>query len=140
MAWECQKHLKARGYDAQIEAVSDDTSLQEGASLAVWAETDSGCRLGADRAGRRGRSSEEIGRHVAASLAEDMAAGATVDRHLADQLIIYAALAQGTSQYLIPQVTEHVDTNLWLVERFGARVEIRGHRVKIEGIGLRRPA
>ncbi len=138
MAEECQRALKAKGYEAQIESVRDEASVQEGASLALWVETDTGCLLGADRAGERGRSSEEIGRYVARTLVEDMESGATVDRYLADQVILFAALAHGTSEYIIPRMTDHVDTNLWLVERFGARTEIEGQRVRIQGIGHRR--
>ncbi len=65
-----------------------------------------------------------------------MAAGATVDRYLADQLIFYAALADGVSQYRIPRLTEHVETNLWLVESIlGAKTEVNKNLVKIQGIG-----
>lgn len=139
MARACQQALGDRGLTAQIETAYDETSLQEGAALAVWAETDTGCLLGADMAGQRGRSSERIGRRVAQSLLEDLAAGATVDRFLADQLIIYAALADGISEYVIPRPTEHVETNLWLAETFGARAELEGHRIRVEGIGHRMP-
>jgi len=45
-------------------------------------------------------------------LLEDLDSGATVDRHLADQLIPYAALAEGESRYLVPGLTDHVESNL----------------------------
>ena len=135
MAEECQKVLSREGYRANIDIQYDETSLQPGACLALWAETETGCRLGADMAGKRGRTSEEIGRRVAHALLEDLKSGATVDRYLADQLIIYAALASGTTEYLIPRLTEHVDSNLWLVEKFGARTSLDGNKVSIEGIG-----
>jgi RNA 3'-terminal phosphate cyclase (ATP) len=135
MAEECQKTLAKQGYRARIETVYDETALQAGASLALWAETDSGCLLGSDQAGRRGRSSEEIGRNVARGLLEDLAAGSTVDRYLADQLVIYAALAGGATEYIIPRFTEHVDANLWLVERLGARTRIKANTIHIEGLG-----
>jgi len=138
MADECQKALAKQGYRARIETMWDESSLQAGASLAIWAETDSGCLLGADQAGARGRSSESIGRHVARTLLEDLAAGATVDRYLSDQMIIYGALASRTTEYIIPSFTEHVDANLWLVERFGARTRLDGNTVHIEGIGYAR--
>jgi len=109
MAEECQKVLAEKGYRARIEALWDETALQAGASLAVWAKTDAGCLLGSDRAGKRGRSSESIGRYVAQNLLEDLQTGATVDRYLADQLIIYAALAGGTTEYLIPRRSDHID-------------------------------
>jgi RNA 3'-terminal phosphate cyclase (ATP) len=135
MAGECRSLLAQAGYQSHIETLWDETSSQEGASLAVWAESDSGCLLGADRAGRRGRSSEQIGRYVARTLLEDLAAGATVDRYVADQLIIYAALADGTTKYQIPHLTDHVDTNLWLVEKFGARSRLEDNTLIVEGIG-----
>lgn len=138
MAGECQKVLGRQGYHANIDIQYDETSLQPGACLAIWAETDTACRLGADMAGKRGRSSEEIGQRVAHALLGDLKTGATIDRYLADQLIIYAALADGTTEYLIPRFTEHVDSNLWLVEKFGARTTLDGNRVHVEGIGYTR--
>jgi len=134
MAEECQKILAEKGYQARIETLYDETALQAGASLALWAETDSGCLLGADQAGKRGRRSEDIGRQVARNLLEDLMTGATVDRYLADQLIIYAALAQGVTEYIIPRLTEHVDANLWLVEKLGAKVHLEGNHLRIEGL------
>jgi RNA 3'-terminal phosphate cyclase len=36
-----------------------------------------------------------------------------------------AALAQSTSRYRIPRLTEHVETNLWLIESIlGAKTKI----------------
>ncbi len=140
MAEACQKMLAGKGYHARIETLWDETALQAGANLAIWAETNTGCRLGADRAGRRGRSSEDIGRYVARSLLEDLVTGATVDRYFADQLIIYAALAGGATEYVIPRFTEHIDSNLWLVEKMGARTRVDGNILHIEGIGYTRQA
>lgn len=134
MAEECQRILAGKGYQARIETLWDETALQAGASLALWTETDSGCLLGSDKAGKRGRRSEDIGRYVARNLLEDLMTGATVDRYLADQLIIYATLAQGVTEYVIPRLTEHVDANLWLVEKLGARVHLEGNHLRIEGL------
>ncbi|PIU23414.1 MAG: RNA 3'-phosphate cyclase [Chloroflexi bacterium CG_4_9_14_3_um_filter_45_9] len=147
MAVECQKVLSSyvltlnliQGIQAEIEEIYDETSLQEGAALAIYAETSSGGRIGSDKAGRPGRSSESIGRYVAQSFIEDIKSGAPVDRYIADQLILYAGLAEGTTRYLIPRITEHVETNLWLIEEFlGARTKIMGNLLEIEGIGFKR--
>jgi len=136
MVVKCSEVLKSSGYQAQIEAIYDTLALQKGAVLTIYAKTSSGCIIGAERAGKPGRTSEDIGRYVARSLIEDLATGATVDRYLADQLILYAALANGVSQYRIPQLTEHVETNLWLVESMlGAKTEIDKNSVRIQGIG-----
>lgn len=65
-----------------------------------------------------------------------MDSGATVDRYLADQLVLYAALADGVSEYPTPRLTEHVDTNLWLVESIlGAKTEVSQNLVRIHGVG-----
>lgn len=135
MASECRKVLSGSGLQAGIDEVNDETSSQPGANLTVWAETDSGCLIGSDRAGRRGRSSESIGRYVANALLADTETHATVDRHAADQLIVYALLAAGTTRYVMPQVTDHVETNLWLGQTWGGAVRLDGRRVEIKGLG-----
>ena len=136
MAEECSTRLKEAGYDAEIDAVYEASASQKGADLSVWLETDSGAIIGADRAGKLGRRSEEIGRHVAGSMLDDLKTRATVDRYMADQLIPFCAVADGVSEYMMPSVTEHVETNLWLVERIlGARTTLDGRRLRIEGVG-----
>jgi RNA 3'-terminal phosphate cyclase (ATP) len=137
MAAECQKALSSYGYKLEIEKIEDESSLQEGAALAIYAEMSLGNRLGSDRAGRPGRSSESIGRYVAERFIEDVKTGAAVDRYIADQLIIYAGLADGVTRYSAPGISEHVETNLWLIEEFlGARTKINGKLVEIVGIGF----
>ena len=147
MAKECQKRLKAKRYDARIEIVYDGkagpafqkVSIQAGAALAIWAETNTGCLIGSDMAGEPRRTAEFIGKQVARKLIEDLETGATVDRHLADQLIPFCALADGVSEYLIPRMTEHVETRLWLVERIlGAKTEVRNNCLRVKGIGYLR--
>lgn len=137
MAEECRRVLTAAGYNASIQTVYDSTALRPGAALALFAYTDTGCIIGADGAGALRRTSEYIGRNVAQRLIEDVASGAAVDRFLADQLVLFAALGDSTSRYRIPRLTEHVETNLWLVETvLGARTRVdeRNLIVEIEGV------
>jgi len=136
MAEKCNEVLRARDYRTRIEIVNDTTALQRGAALAVFVTTSTGCIISADRAGEPRRTSEDIGRYVARQLIEDLDSGATVDRYLADQLVLYAALADGVSEYRTPGLTEHVDTNLWLVESIlGAKTEVNQNLVRIHGVG-----
>ena len=139
MAKRCQAVLRRRGIEASFSILHDETAPQPGAALALFAEDAHGARMGADRAGAPRRSAEEIGETVARMLLADLDSGATVDRHLADQLILYAALAEGESRYLVPAVTDHVESNLWLVEEIlGASWEIEGDTLVIKGIGYGR--
>ncbi len=136
MADRCAARLGQAGYACSIEVREDTSAAQRGAALLVWAETDSGCMLGADQAGKPGRRSEDIADFVARSLLEDLNSGACTDRHSADQLILFAALARGTTEYTVPAITDHVEANLWLVEEIlGVRTRITGKVVQIEGIG-----
>jgi len=147
MVKECQRRLKSKGYVSNIEILYDDknnpvygrTSIQAGASLAIWAQTDTACRIGSDMAGARGRPAEFIGKKVANHLIEVLETEATVDEHVADQLIPFCALADGWSSYKIPKMTDHIDSRLWLVEKMlGAKTEVKDNRLRVKGIGYRR--
>jgi RNA 3'-terminal phosphate cyclase (ATP) len=138
MARACERRLAEAGHRARIERVLDTAALHPGASLAVWTRTTTGCRLGADRAGARRRSSEAIGRTVAQHLLADVRSGATADRHLADQLVLFAALADGTTRYRVPRATDHLRTNLWLAAQFGVAARCEDGSVEVEGLRLRR--
>jgi RNA 3'-terminal phosphate cyclase (ATP) len=149
MAEECRRNVKKSWREPIIGILEDAKgnpayqmpSVQPGAALAIWAETDTRCLIGSDMAGARGRSAEHIGRATARSLVEDINTGATVDRHLADQLIPFAALAGGWSALVIPRMTDHVETRLWLAkETLGTETEVEGNVVRIKGIGRRRAA
>jgi RNA 3'-terminal phosphate cyclase (ATP) len=147
MAKECQKRLTSKGYVPDIEILYDNkshpvysvASVQPGASLAVWAETDTGCFMGSDMAGAPGRPAEYIGKKVADRLIEVLETEATVDEHIGDQLIPFCGLAGGWSSYIIQKMTDHIETRLWLVEKMlGAKTEVKGNRLRIKGIGYRR--
>ena len=139
MAEAAREILASAGYKADVEVRYDSGSLQPGAALTVFADLAGGARLGADRAGAPGRTSEAIGRFVARRLLEDLKAEATVDRHAADQVIPFAALAEGESRFRIPAVTEHVETNAWMVKTFlGVHATVQDHRLAVTGTGFRR--
>jgi RNA 3'-terminal phosphate cyclase (ATP) len=77
---------------------------------------------GFDALGEQGKSAEEVGAEAAeAALAFHEGTGA-VDRHTADQLVVFLALAGG--RVMIPEVTGHVRTGVNLVNEFGFPVEI----------------
>ena len=138
MSDACIKVLARAGYkNIEIKTIDDKSANQKGAALFAYALTDNGCLIGADMAGKLGRRSEDIGRKVAYNLIADIESGATVDRFTADQVILYAGLADGESEYIIPCLTEHVETNLWLIEKIlGAKVRLDGKRLKIKGVGI----
>jgi len=138
MASTCQAQVRHAGMACVIDRVDDETAAHAGACLAIWAKSGTGSWFGADRAGKLGRSSEQIGRFVATTFLEDVRSRATVDRHLADQLVLFCALARGISRYTVPRASAHLASNLWLVTQFGARPTVDAGHVQIHGIGLTR--
>ncbi len=137
MAERCKRALDKRSIHAHFEIVDDNEAIQKGAALFAWTETDSGAIIGADMAGKPGRRAETIADRVAGNLMADYEVPGTVDRHLADQLILFAGLAEGTTEYLVPSATEHVETNLWLMNTIlGVRSHLHEGHLAIEGVGL----
>ena len=137
MADRVRDVLAKAGHQVEIQVRNDTESLQRGAALALFADEGEAVRLGADQAGALRRSAESIGAHVAKQLLDDLMSGATLDRFAADQVIPFAALAEGESRFIIPTVTDHVLTSAWLAETFlDAHVHIEGRQLAIQGVGF----
>ena len=120
-------YLKQKGYTADITIVNDSSNpLQKGSSLVLWAETDKGVVLGADAVGELRKASEAVGGEAAQKLYAELSAEPTVDVHMADMLIPYLAIAQGRSAYLTRKLTDHLETNVWLVqELLNTKIEVQ---------------
>ena len=139
MAEAAREVLERAGHKAGFDVLYDQESLQPGAVLALFAELGEGVRLGADQAGALRRTAEFIGKHVAKQLLDDMKSGATLDRFAADQIIPFAALAEGESRFRVAAVTDHLLMNLWVAEKFfGVRGTIKGHILSMTGVGFQR--
>jgi RNA 3'-terminal phosphate cyclase (ATP) len=130
------RYLKDNGYEAKIQVVNDRSNpLQKGSSLVLWAETSTGAVFGGDAIGELRKSSEVVGREAAENLFREIEAQATVDVHLADMLVSYIALADGNSVYLTRDVTDHLDTNMWLAQKIlGVKFQVTkvGNLYRIE--------
>jgi RNA 3'-phosphate cyclase len=74
-------------------------------------------RLAASILIEKNLSSEQIGQTVAKNLKKIISSNAGVDHFLADQLLIYMALIQGSS-IKTTQVTNHSITNIHIIEQF----------------------
>jgi RNA 3'-terminal phosphate cyclase (ATP) len=135
MAEAARRELAAAGYrSVHIDELDDATAVQPGAAFALFADREQGARLGADRAGAPRRCAEAIGEATARQLLEAIQTGATLDRFAADQILPFAALADGESRVRIPQLTEHIETAAWLAEAFlGAEIHIEDQVLTVAG-------
>ncbi len=80
----------------------------QGCGIVLWAKCESGLRLGASALGERGKRAERVGEEAAQVLLSDLTSDAAVDSHLADQLIVWLALADGPSEFTAPRITDHL--------------------------------
>lgn len=74
--------------------------------------------IGVDNLGKLGKSAEEVGREAAQNFLKEGKLGASLDKHLADQILPFMALSQGKSQVSVSEVTSHCKTNIWVIEKF----------------------
>jgi RNA 3'-terminal phosphate cyclase (ATP) len=106
------------GIASQIDVISltSDQAFGAGGAFVVWAEAEHAV-LGAGRVAERGVRAETLGSAVASELRADLAAGACLDIHAADQMLVYLALAGGGS-LTTRELTSHAQTAIWLLEQF----------------------
>lgn len=113
-------------------------TLNPGAGLCIWAEFDTGVILGSGTIlGKRGVSSEKVAEIAVQSLIKQIKTGATVDEHLADQIIPLMYLCGKRSSIIVPEITSHMQTNIDLLEMFRHReysIEKIGSAYKFEYI------
>ena len=88
-----------------------------GTAALVAAEFGSGY-AGFGALGERGKPAETVGAEAGRAFAGFMATAAGVDPHLADQLMLYLALAEGHSCVTTPELTLHQQTNAWVISQF----------------------
>ena len=99
------------------ETLGPDRAVGPGGAIVLWAETPATI-LGADALAERGKRAEKVGDEAATELLTEIESGSTLDVHAADQVLAYAALAPGPSDFLVREVTEHTRTMMWLLGSF----------------------
>jgi len=102
--------------DIACRVLGPDEAIGPGGAIVAWAHAESTV-LGAGRTAERGVGAEALGEAAGTELAADLAAGAAVDLHAADQLLVYFALARGGA-LTTRAVSLHARTCIWLIEKF----------------------
>jgi len=68
--------------------------------------------------GKKGKRAEEIANEACDECIKFLHSRGVIDMHLADQLALYMALAKGQSTLITERITEHLLTNIWVIEQF----------------------
>jgi len=148
MARSADKVLTAAGYknvkiDSEaLQANQGRCAADPGCGIILFAKSKQGAILGADSLGELGKPAEKVGMEAAEELLRQLGTEAPVDRHLADQLIIYMSLADGISTIRTSELTLHALTGIHLSEKMvGAGFKVEGEErrpstIICKGIGL----
>jgi len=140
--------LESAGYKAEIEIETydqqKDPHFGPGSGIVLWAKTSTNALLEADALGERGKPAEKVGREAAEKLIAQIKLGGAVDVHHTDQLIIFMALAEGTSKIRSSQISLHAITAIHIAEKIvGAKFKVDGNLnepgiIEAQGISLRK--
>jgi RNA 3'-phosphate cyclase len=98
-------------------------------------------KTGFSSLGKRGKPSEEVADEVCRAFRDFDRAMAAMDKHLADQLILYMALAHGESFFTTEKVTSHLLTNIDIIRMFlavGMHVNSATGKAQVKGVGWTR--
>ena len=98
-----------------------------GNAITVWSGF-----AGASSLGETGKPSEKVAGEAAEALLAEIGAGTAVDSHLADQLLVYAALAEGKSAYSTSGFTQHLKTNAEVLSAMTGRNIILAGEGRVE--------
>ena len=109
--------LRRNGWNVGEETISEEKSDSPGSSI-VLAEIGKGCILGADALGARGKRAEDVGKEAGDRFAAVRRTGACIDSCMADTLAPILSLADGESRLLIPGITRHLTTSLYVAGLF----------------------
>lgn len=74
--------------------------------------------IGTDNLKKLGEKAEDVGKEAALVLLKEQKSNACLDKHLADQVLLYLALAKGSSKITISEITSHCKTNIWIIKKF----------------------
>jgi RNA 3'-terminal phosphate cyclase (ATP) len=123
MAQRAELLLAAAGIVGQVRP-QRLRAASPGAAICLHADY-AGTRCGFSALGRVGKPAEEVAQEVVDALLAHRSAGAAIEQHLADQLVLPLALAEGRSRFTVDHPTAHLQTNAWVIEQFGlARIAI----------------
>ncbi len=113
----------------QIESYPKDNDPHHGpgSGIVIWATSENGAVLGADSLGEKGERAEELGSRAAQRLVKEISTGKAIDSHLCDMVVPYLAVASGVSEVGVTELTSHLVTNIWVLERvLGTKIELEG--------------
>jgi RNA 3'-terminal phosphate cyclase (ATP) len=108
-----------------VQVVMEHQAVGSGLGILIVAKTTNGCLLAGSALSSPKKVAGQVGIDAAAELYATLQDGGCVDEWLQDQLIIFMALAQGSSEMLTGSLTLHTQTAIWIAEEMaGVKFEV----------------
>ncbi|MBI2651374.1 RNA 3'-terminal phosphate cyclase [Candidatus Woesearchaeota archaeon] len=118
--------ILAKRFNVPIKIFSEyQDTLSTGSGITLWAifsknkediDENNPIRLGSDSLGEQGKKAEDVGTEAASELIREIESNAAVDKHLADQILPFMALAGGSIK--TSKITSHTKSNIYAIEQF----------------------
>ena len=103
--------------DGEIILLSDIPSNEPGSFVFIRADYEQAL-AGFSSLGSRGKLAEKVSDEAVVPLIDYIQQEGCIDPHLADQIVPFMALARGNSSFTTTQMSNHLLTNLWVVNQF----------------------
>ncbi len=127
-----EKILNDSGYKTEIKTEISKTH-SPGSALVLWAECENSV-IGSDSLGEIKKSAEVVGKEAAENMIKLLSGGFSLDLHAADQVIPYAALAEGESSITVYETTLHTMTNIGVCEKLlGVKFKAEKNKISVHG-------
>ncbi len=128
-------HRQTYGFSEEIKITGDSTnqyvpSASLGTSFHAHAHFEN-TKLGSCEVGRKNISAEQVGRTAGLKLLKEMKTPATIDKRMADQMLLYLAFCGG--EFRISKKTGHFKTNKKIIEKFlNCKISKKNNLIKIK--------
>ncbi len=133
------KLLKEYGFEDAKILTSTVKTFSPGTSITLWAECENSV-IGADNIGKIGVKAEKIGEECASELIASLESKAALDKYMADQILVFLALADSESLVTVEKITQHCITNVKVIEQMlGIKFNVEESippRISVKGIGF----
>ncbi len=112
-------------HDIEDISIREEEAFSPGNAVTLW----KGLR-GSYIPGEKGKRAETVAQEAVDKLASETG---DLDKHLADQILIYAILSEGKTRFKTSEITTHFRTNTDIISHFTERkIEYRDNEVIIE--------
>ncbi len=126
MSERAKSWLASLGVELRVEPLCVHAACA-GAGLFLVAEY-ANLNCGFSAIGVVGKPAELVAQEAVGALLAHHVSGGALDRHLGDQILLPLCFARAPSRFSSETITPHLETNAWVIERFGL-ARIRAERM-----------